>query len=304
MKVCKSIINSTRNLIRIDRSILSKETDTLAKQKGLIFGVKRSGARNSHGRITVRFRGGSSHRKKIRIVDFKRFGGLVNPRTNSSASLLRKVSVVKSIEYDPNRNAFIAFVESNLFEGNEIVSNDAEFSYILAYEGIKVGDKISCSYSKEGVQMRPGDSLPLSQIKVGSKVHNIEIKPGSGGVMARAAGMNAEIQGQNGSMILLKLGSGEVRMVHGDCFATIGIVSNADQKNTKLSKAGRKRWVGKRPHVRGVAMNPIDHPLGGGEGKSSGGRHPVSPWGQPAKGKKTRSRKKISNKFIVSRRKK
>jgi len=241
--------------------------------------------------------------KKIRIVDFKRYKSLNFGEFESS---LKKVSIVKSIEYDPNRNAFIALVESNVYKRDSLekISLEPEYSYIIAYDGIKVGDKINCSYSASGIEMNPGDCLPLSEIKIGLKVHNIEMKHGSGGKIARAAGMYAEIIGRDGSFILLRLASSEMRLVPENCFATIGIVSNSDHKNTKLSKAGRKRWVGKKPHVRGVAMNPIDHPLGGGEGKSSGGRHPVSPWGQPAKGKKTRSRKKNSNKFIISRRKK
>jgi len=301
MKVYKGVINSMRNLILVDRSSLSKSVSKIAEREGLVFGTKRSGARNSAGRITVRFRGGSAHRKKIRIIDFKRYESLKKHSLD-----VKKVSIVKSIEYDPNRNAFIALVESSLYKNQVLVNENEkpEYSYIIAYDGIKIGDKIECSFDSEFVEMNPGDCLPLSKIKVGLKVHNIEMKHGSGAVIARAAGMYAEIIGRDGEFMLLRLASGEMRLIHGDCFATVGIVSNSDHKNTKLSKAGRKRWVGKRPHVRGVAMNPIDHPLGGGEGKSSGGRHPVSPWGQPAKGKKTRSRKKSSNKFIVSRRKK
>jgi len=301
MKVYKGVINSMRNLILVDRSNLAKETSKLAVKAGLILGVKKSGARNNHGRITVRFRGGASHRKKIRVVDFKRYGGLNKQNFGDS---LTKISVVKSVEYDPNRNAFIGLVESEIYNSDGSCLEKPELSYIIAYDGIKPGNKIKCSYSSTGIEMNPGDCLPLGQIKVGLKVHNIEMKHGSGAVIARAAGMSAEIIGRDGSFILLRLASGEMRLIPDDCFATIGIVSNSDHKNSKLSKAGRKRWVGRRPHVRGVAMNPIDHPLGGGEGKSSGGRHPCSPWGQPAKGKKTRSRKKNSNKFIVSRRKK
>ena len=286
-----------RNLALIDRSGLSKKVSKIAENNDLIFGTKRLSARNNQGRITVRFRGGAAHRKKIRVVDFKRYSDL----SNSENKFSKKISIVKSIEYDPNRSAFIGLVESFL-ECDD--SKNISYSYIIAYQGMKVGDKIHCSYSASGIDMNPGDCLPLSEIKVGLKVHNIEMKHGSGAVIARSAGMTADIVGKDGKFILLRLASGEMRLISEDCFATIGIVSNIDHKNRKLSKAGRKRWIGKKPHVRGVAMNPIDHPLGGGEGKSSGGRHPVSPWGQLAKGKKTRSKKKSSNKFIISRKKK
>lgn len=239
--------------------------------KTLTEGLKSSGGRNNTGRITVRFRGGG-HKRAYRIIDFKR----------------RKLGVpatVERLEYDPNRSAFIALIKYQ----------DGELSYILAPQRLAVGDTVVADKS---VDVKPGNAAPLGTLPVGTIVHNVELKPGKGGQLARSAGTFAQIVGRDQGYVILRLNSGEQRLVHGTCIGSIGAVSNPDHMNTSIGKAGRKRWLGRRPHNRGVVMNPVDHPHGGGEGRTSGGRHPVTPWGKPTKGKKTRSNKS-TNKFIV-----
>jgi large subunit ribosomal protein L2 len=244
-------------------------------EKKLTRGLKKSGGRNSQGNLTSRHRGGGNKRR-YREIDFKR-----NKRNIPAR--------VAAIEYDPNRTARIAL----LFYA------DGDKKYILAPDGIKVNDMIE---SGENVKLQPGNALPLEKIPVGVSVHNIELRENKGGQLARSAGVAVQVMAKEGKWAMLKLPSGEVRKVPLKCYATIGQVSNIDHFNISIGKAGRSRWLGRRPHVRGVAMNPIDHPMGGGEGKSSGGRHPVSPWGQLAKGLKTRKKKKPSNVLIVKKR--
>ncbi|MDZ4713412.1 MAG: 50S ribosomal protein L2 [bacterium] len=244
-------------------------------EKSLLAPLKKSGGRNNLGRITSRFRGGG-HKRRYRIIDFKR---------NNS-----EIAEVIAIEYDPNRTARIALIKYPSGEKN----------YIIAPDGIKVGEKIE---SNNDAEFKTGNTMLLSAIPVGTFIHNIELKPGKGGQLARSAGTSAQIVAKDAKYSQVKLPSGEVRMINNICKATLGIVSNTDHENISLGKAGRSRWLGRRPHVRGVAMNPVDHPMGGGEGKTSGGGHPVSPWGLPAKGYKTRKKKNISNKFIVKKRK-
>ncbi len=243
--------------------------------KPLTEGKDGSGGRNNKGRTTVRFRGGG-HKRRYRIVDFKRDKAGVPAR-------------VATVEYDPNRSARIALLHYA----------DGEKRYILWPHGLAVGDEV---VSGEDAPINPGNALPLSKIPAGTIVHNVELKIGGGGQMARSAGSGAQLMAKEGKQALLKLPSGEVRKVHIECFATVGQVGNLDHENKSLGKAGKKRWLGRRPHNRGVVMNPVDHPMGGGEGRSSGGRHPCSPWGQPAKGFKTR-RNKRTDKMIVRRRK-
>jgi large subunit ribosomal protein L2 len=245
-------------------------------EKSLTKGLRKSGGRNNVGRITSWHRGGGN-KKKYRVIDFKR-----NKRDIPAR--------VAAIEYDPNRTARIAL----LFYA------DGEKRYILAPDGLKVNDIIEAG---DNVKMQPGNALPLEKIPVGVSVHNIEIRENKGGQLARSAGAEVQLMAKEGKFAMLKLPSGEVRKVPLKCYATIGQVSNIDHFNISIGKAGRSRWLGRRPHVRGVAMNPIDHPMGGGEGKSSGGRHPVSPWGQLSKGLKTRKKKKPSDALIVNRRK-
>jgi large subunit ribosomal protein L2 len=257
-----------RQLIAVDRSVLSKEKPI----KDLLAPVKRTGGRNNTGRITVRHVGGG-HKRKYRMVDFKRTKWDV-PAT------------VERLEYDPNRTAFIALIKYT----------DGEMAYILAPQRVKAGDTVIAG---EKVDILPGNALPLKSIPVGTIVHNIELKPGKGGQMARSAGAYVQIVGKDGGYAMLRLSSGEQRLVHETCMATVGAVSNPDHSNTQIGKAGRKRWMGVRPTVRGVAMNPIDHPHGGGEGRTSGGRHPVTPWGKDTKGTRTRKPKKPSSKLIV-----
>lgn len=259
-----------RGLIMVDRSELWKGQP----EKSLTEGLRKSGGRNNTGRITAR-RIGGGHKRRYRIIDFKR----------------NKVDVpatVERIEYDPNRTAFIAL----------ITYQDGEKSYILAPQRLKAGDVVISS--KDG-DIKPGNALPLANIPVGTLVHNVEMKPGKGGQMARSAGSYVQLVGKDRGYVQLRMPSGEVRMVRAECCATVGAVSNADQQNIKLGKAGRKRWLGKRPSVRGVAMNPVDHPHGGGEGRTSGGRHPVTPWGKPTKGKRTRNNKRTDG-LIIRRR--
>jgi large subunit ribosomal protein L2 len=240
--------------------------------KRLTVGKPEKGGRNNAGRITVRFRGGG-HKQAYRIVDFKR----------------RKVDMpakVERLEYDPNRTSFIALIKYA----------DGEQAYIIAPQRLGVGDEV---VSGEQVDVKPGNAMPLASIPVGTIVHNVEMKIGRGGALARSAGTYAQIVGRDQGYVILRLKSGEQRLVHGACYATVGAVSNPDHMNISIGKAGRSRWLGQRPHNRGVTMNPVDHPHGGGEGRTSGGRHPVSPWGKPTKGKKSRSNKS-TDKFIIS----
>jgi large subunit ribosomal protein L2 len=236
--------------------------------------LKKSGGRNNTGEITMWWRGGG-HKRLYRIIDFKRDKQDI-PGT------------VSTIEYDPNRSARIALV----------TYADGDKRYILQPNGLKVGDAIIAS---DKADILPGNALPLKNIPQGTMIHNVELKPGRGGQMARSAGAAVQVVAKEGMYVSVKMPSGEIRKVHQDCMATVGQVGNLDHENVSIGKAGRSRWLGKRPHVRGVAMNPVDHPLGGGEGKTSGGRHPVTPWGVPTKGYKTRTRKP-SDKFIVQRR--
>ena len=256
------------------QTVVSREDITKQRpEKSLVKGKNASGGRSSTGRISSRFRGGG-HKKAYREIDFKR----------DKADI---AAVVASIEYDPNRSARIALLHYV----------DGEKRYILAPAGLEVGRKI---LSGPDADILIGNSLPLKNIPAGTVVHNIELKPGKGGQMARSAGAQAQLVSKEGEYALLKLPSGEIRKVLVDCAATIGQVGNVEHENVSLGKAGRKRWMGKMPHNRGVSMNPVDHPHGGGEGKTSGGRHPVTPWGQPTRGFKTRNNKR-TNKFIVTR---
>ena len=259
-----------RGLVLVDRAGLWKGKP----EKSLTEGLRNKGGRNNNGRITARRRGGG-HKRRYRIIDFKRL------KHDVEATVLR-------LEYDPNRTAFIALIKYA----------DGELSYILAPQRLREGDKI---ISGDTVDIKPGNAMPMQNIPVGTIIHNVEMKVGKGGQIARSAGTYAQIIGKDQGYAQLRLNSGELRMVRAECMATVGAVSNPDQQNIKLGKAGRKRWLGKRPSVRGVAMNPIDHPHGGGEGRTSGGRHPVTPWGKPTKGKKTRSNKK-TDRLIMRRR--
>ena len=252
------------------------ETTKNMPEKSLLVTKKSKAGRNTEGKITVRHQGGG-HKQHYRIIDFKR-------------NKFNIEGVVKSVEYDPNRTAFIALV----------VYSDGEKRYILAPDGLSVGSKIVASNNAD---IKVGNSLELNNIPVGVLVHNVELQPNKGGQMARSAGSFIQFLGKEGKFAILKMPSGEMRKVLLTCRATIGVVSNLEHSNVKLGKAGRNRWKGKRPSVRGVAMNPVDHPHGGGEGRSSGGRHPVSPWGMPTKGYRTR-KNKGTDKFIISRRKK
>ncbi|MBW2621345.1 MAG: 50S ribosomal protein L2 [Deltaproteobacteria bacterium] len=245
-------------------------------EKSLLEPLPKTGGRNNYGRITTRHRGGG-HKRRYRKIDFKR----------DKMDIPAKVF---SIEYDPNRGARIALLHYA----------DGEKRYILAPQNMNVGDTV---ISSETADIKPGNALPLKAIPLGTLMHNIEMKIGKGGQMVRGAGTYAQLMAKEGRYTLLKLPSGELRMVLSECMATIGQLSNPDRSNISIGKAGRTRWKGRRPKVRGVVMNPVDHPHGGGEGKSSGGRHPVTPWGVPTKGYKTRPKKKASNKFIVKRRK-
>ena len=267
LKSYKPTTPSQRQLVIVDRSGLYKGKPV----KGLTEGLKSSGGRNNLGRITARFQGGG-HKRTYRMVDFKR------RKLDVSAS-------VERLEYDPNRTAFIALVKYE----------DGELSYILAPQRLAVGDKVIASASAD---VKPGNAMPLSAMPVGTIIHNVELKPGKGGQIARSAGAYAQLVGRDQGMAILRLNSGEQRLVSGSCFATVGAVSNPDHGNINLGKAGRSRWLGRKPHNRGVTMNPVDHPHGGGEGRTSGGRHPVTPWGKPTKGKKTRSNKS-TDKFIM-----
>ncbi|MBB2963749.1 50S ribosomal protein L2 [Methylobacterium sp. R2-1] len=269
LKTFKPVTPSLRQLVLVDRRELYKGKPV----KALTEGKSSSGGRNNLGRITVRFRGGG-HKRVLRNVDFKRRENLNVPAT------------VERIEYDPNRTAFIAL----------ITFPDGKQSYILAPQRLSPGDKVVAG---ESVDVKPGNAAPIGSMPVGTIVHNVELKIGKGGAIARSAGNYAQIVGRDQGYVTLRLNSGEQRLVHGQCFASVGAVSNPDHMNISLGKAGRNRWLGKRPHNRGVAMNPVDHPHGGGEGRTSGGRNPVTPWGVPTKGKKTRSNKRTDT-FILS----
>jgi len=259
---------SLRGTVLIDRSALWKGKPV----KGLTEGKSHSGGRNNHGRITVRFRGGG-HKQSYRIVDFKRRANWGIPAT------------VERIEYDPNRTAFIALVK---YANNEI-------AYILAPQRLKVGDTVVAS---DKADIKPGNAMPLGAIPVGTVIHNIELKPGAGAKVARSAGTFAQLVGKDAGLAQVKLMSGELRTVRSECLASIGAVSNPDNSNQDLGKAGRSRWLGRKPHNRGVTMNPVDHPHGGGEGRTSGGRHPVTPWGKPTKGAKTRNNKRTDRQIV------
>ena len=254
------------------------EITTSKPERSLTVALRKKGGRNNLGRITSRRRGGG-HRRRYRIIDFKR-------------NKFDMQGEVLSIEYDPNRSSRIALVKYK----------DDEKRYIIAPQGLKVGNKIISSKESE-IPYKTGNCTILKNIPDGISVHNIELKPGKGAQMARSAGTYARIMAKENNMITLKLPSGEIRMVMDSCLATVGVVGNTSHENIKIGKAGRSRWLGKRPKVRGVAMNPVDHPHGGGEGRTSGGRHPVSPWGTPAKGYRTRKKNKTSNRYIVKRRK-
>lgn len=256
-----------RQLVIVDRSELWKGKP----EKKLTEGLSKTGGRNNCGRNTGRNVGGG-HKRSYRKIDFK--------RTKHDM-----VAVIERIEYDPNRTAFIALIKYE----------DGELAYILAPARVSAGDKV---ISGAAVDVKPGNAMPVRSIPVGTLVHNVELKPGKGGQIARSAGNYAQIVGRDGVYTLIRLSSGEQRKVLSTCMATVGSVSNADHANINHGKAGRSRWLGRRPHVRGVAMNPVDHPHGGGEGRTSGGRHPVTPWGKPTKGKRTRSNKQ-TDKFIV-----
>ena len=246
-------------------------------EKSLLVSISRSGGRNNNGRVTAKRRGGG-HRKQYRIIDFKRGKDGIEAK-------------VVGIEYDPNRSARIAL----------LVYSDGEKRYIIAPAKLNVGDAL---VSGENAEIKIGNCLPLKDIPEGTLIHNIEMRPGKGAQIARSAGNGVQLMAKEGEYVTLKLRSGEVRLIHKNCRATIGIVGNSDHENVSIGKAGRVRWMGRRPRVRAVAMNPVDHPMGGGEGRSSGGRHPCSPWGQSAKGLKTRKVNKLSNKFILNRKKK
>ncbi|MBB4285859.1 50S ribosomal protein L2 [Roseospira goensis] len=270
LKQFNPVTPGMRNLVLVDRGGLHKGKPV----KGLTQGLTKTGGRNNQGRTTAWQRGGG-HKRRYRMVDFKR----------------RKMGMpatVERMEYDPNRTAFIALVRYE----------DGELSYILAPQRLGVGDTV---IADERADIKPGNAMPLKGMPVGTIVHNVELKPGKGGQMARSAGCYAQLIGKDQGYAQLRLSSGELRMVRGECMATVGAVSNPDNANEKLGKAGRKRWMGKRPHVRGVVMNPVDHPHGGGEGRTSGGRHPVTPWGKPTKGKRTRSNKKTDRLIMRSR---
>ena len=256
-----------RQLVIVDRSELYKGKP----EKTLTVGLTKTGGRDNYGHVTSR-RIGGGHKRKLRVIDFKRrkFG---------------LEATVERIEYDPNRSAFIALISYE----------DGEKAYILAPQRLKAGDKV---ISSEKADIKPGNAMPLKNMPVGTIIHNVELKAGKGGQLVRSAGCYAQLVGKDAGYAQLKLSSGELRVVREECLATVGAVSNPDNQNKSLGKAGRNRWLGNRPVSRGVAMNPVDHPHGGGEGRTSGGRHPVTPWGKPTKGAKTRTNKK-TDKFIM-----
>ena len=270
LKSFNPVTPGLRQLVLVDRSDLYKGKPL----KALTVGKSSKGGRNNTGRITVRFQGGG-HKQSYRIVDFKR----------------RKLDIAASVErleYDPNRTAYIALIKYA----------DGEQSYIIAPQRLAVGDTVIAGNQ---VDVKPGNAMQLANMPIGTIVHNIEMKIGKGAAMVRSAGTFAQIVGRDQGMVTVRLSSGESRLIHGQCFATVGAVSNPDHMNASLGKAGRSRWLGRMPHNRGVTMNPVDHPHGGGEGRTSGGRHPVSPWGKPTKGKKTRSNKRTTQFILASR---
>lgn len=267
LKNFNPVTPSLRGTVLIKRTELWKGKPV----KGLTEGQHNTGGRNNHGRTTTRFRGGG-HKQAYRVVDFKR----------------RKFdvpAVVERLEYDPNRTAFIALLKYA----------DGELSYIIAPQRLKAGDTV---VSGAQADIKPGNAMPLGAIPVGTIIHNIEMKPGAGAKIARSAGTFAQLVGKDGGLAQLKLKSGELRTVRAECMASIGAVSNPDNSNQQIGKAGRMRWMGFRPHNRGVTMNPVDHPHGGGEGRTSGGRHPVTPWGKPTKGAKTRNNKRTDQSIV------
>lgn len=271
LKHFNPVTPSLRGTVLIDRKDLWKGKPL----KSLTEGKNKTGGRNNNGRITSRFRGGG-HKQSYRYIDFKR----------------RKfdvLGIVERLEYDPNRTAFIALIKYE----------DGQFDYVLAPQRLKVGDQI---ISGTSVDIKPGNAMPLAAIPVGTIIHNIELKSGAGGKLARSAGAYAQLVGKDSGYAQIKLRSGELRVVRSECMATVGAVSNPDNMNQHIGKAGRSRWLGCRPHNRGVVMNPVDHPHGGGEGRTSGGRHPVTPWGKPTKGYKTRVNRR-TNGLIIRRRK-
>lgn len=270
LKTYNPVTPGRRQLVLVDRSELWKGKPV----KALTHGLVKTGGRNNTGRVTCWHKGGG-HKRRYRLVDFKR------RKFDVSA-------VVERLEYDPNRTAFIALIKYE----------DGDLAYILAPQRLAVGDEVISGLKAD---IKPGNAMPLKSIPVGTIIHNVEMKAGRGGQLARAAGTYVQLVGRDGGYAQLKLSSGELRLVRGECMATIGAVSNPDQSNVVIGKAGRNRWKGVRPTTRGVAMNPIDHPLGGGEGRSSGGRHPVTPWGKPTKGMKTRNNKK-TDRLILRRR--
>lgn len=267
LKQYKPSTPAQRGLVLIDREGLHKGKPV----KKLTEGLTKSGGRNNTGRITAR-RIGGGHKRSYRMIDFKRM------KWDMTAT-------VERLEYDPNRTAFIALINYE----------DGEQAYIIAPQRLAPGDKVVAG---KKVDVKPGNAMPLASMPIGTIVHNVEMKVGKGAQIARSAGTYAQLVGRDHGYAQIRLSSGELRLIRGECMATVGSVSNPDNKNQKLAKAGRNRWLGKRPSVRGVAMNPIDHPHGGGEGRTSGGRHPVTPWGKPTKGKKTRSNK-ATDKLIV-----
>ena len=271
LKKYNPVTPGMRQLVLVDRRDLWRGKP----EKALTEGLTKSGGRNNQGRTTVYHRGGG-HKRRYRMIDFKR-------------QKFDVVGTVERLEYDPNHSAFIALINYE----------DGEKAYILAPQRLEVGDNV---VSGERVDVRPGNAMPLRNMPVGTIIHNIELKPQGGGKMVRSAGSFAQLVGRDTGYAQVKLASGELRIVRAECMATVGAVSNPDHSNRNLGKAGRKRWLGVRPTTRGVAMNPVDHPHGGGEGRTSGGRHPVTPWGKPTKGKRTRNNK-ATDKFIIRRRK-
>jgi len=272
LKALKPTTNGSRGRI----AAVNPELYKGRPESSLTKGASRKGGRNNNGRITTRHQGGG-HKQLYRMIDFKRDNLGIPGR-------------VDRIEYDPNRTAYIAL----------IVFANGDKRYILAAQGLRTGDTVM---SGPDAEMRPGNAMAISQIRVGTMLHNVEMKPGKGGQMARSAGMGVQLMGKEGSRAVVKLPSGEFRRIDARCMASIGIIANGDHSNRKVGKAGRTRWLGVRPTVRGVVMNPVDHPHGGGEGRTSGGRHPVTPWGVPTKGHKTRNKNKASSRDIIRRRK-
>ena len=272
LKQYNPVTPGQRQLVLVDRSALYSGKPV----KALTEGKSSTGGRNNNGHITSRYRGGG-HKQSYRKIDFKR-------------RKFDMAAVVERLEYDPNRSAFIALIKYT----------DGELAYILAPQRVKAGDEV---VSGERVDIKPGNAMPLANMPVGTIVHNVELKKGRGGQLARSAGTYAQLVGRDHDYVIIRLNSGEQRLVHGRCAGTIGAVSNPDHMNISIGKAGRNRWLGRKPHNRGVSMNPVDHPHGGGEGRTSGGRHPVTPWGKPTKGKKTRSNKSTNRFILISRHK-